>query len=236
MKIAIVGKGNVGSHLFTSLQEKCDCCLIDSHSPEETPANADIIIICVKDDAIEEVASRLPDTNAVIAHTSGSVDMDTLKGKGENYGVFYPLQTFTKGVSLNYREIPVFIEGNSETSIEKLKELATLFSDDVRKADSDTRRKLHLASVFAGNFTNALACVAVRLLEETDIDFSALKPLMRQTVAKLDSLTPLDAQTGPAQRGDLKVIQSHLNMLEKYPELQEIYRNFSHIITLNKGK
>ncbi|MCH5235208.1 MAG: DUF2520 domain-containing protein [Muribaculaceae bacterium] len=226
--IAIIGNGNVASHLHTALKDKTEVVLVNSRTLEGLPENPDIVLISVSDNAIEEVAQRLPKTDAIVAHTSGSTPMTILKE--DKIGVFYPLQTFTKGVELNYSEIPVFIEGSSPTVVEKLKELAQLFSNDVREADSESRRKLHLASVFACNFTNALAGISEEILKDSGIDFSVILPLMRQTLNKLGKLSPKEAQTGPAVRGDTVVMDKHLDMLESKPEFQHIYKQFSKII------
>ena len=234
--IAIIGRGNVALHLYKALKGKTDVALVNPHTMEGFPENTDITLISVSDNAIEEVSKKIPPSDAVIAHTAGSVPMEILSGQNKDYGVFYPLQTFTKDVDLNYKEIPVFIEGSSTEVTEKLKKTASLFSEDVREADSETRKKLHLASVFANNFTNALAGVSQDILKDTDITFSALIPLMKQTVNKLGFLSPREAQTGPAARGDSKVINSHLEMLRDKPELQEIYSKMSNLISQKNEK
>ena len=231
--VAIVGRGNVASHLFIALKDKVNVCLVNPHSLEGLPEKPEFILLAVSDNAIEEIVKKLPSSDSIIAHTSGSISIDSLKEKGKNYGVFYPLQTFTKGIELDYSEIPVFIEGSNSLTISKLKKLASLFTNDIREADSEARRKLHLASVFACNFTNALAGVGKDLLEGTNIDFSALLPLMKQTVNKLQYLSPSEAQTGPAVRGDSIVMQKHLRMLQSNPLLQDIYNIFSTLILNN---
>lgn len=232
--IAIIGNGNVGSHLYLALKGKTQVKLINPHTLEGLPENPEVIIICVTDDTIREVAKKLPPSTAIIAHTSGSVPLSALDFLDNPTGVFYPLQTFTKGVKLDYSEIPVFIEGSNENTANELKKIASLFSLDVREADSEARRQLHLASVFACNFTNALAGIAKDLLHESGTDFSALFPLMKQTVNKLAFKSPKEAQTGPAARGDFKVIEKHLEMLNRRPDLQEIYSSLSKIISNNK--
>lgn len=233
--IAIIGRGNVASHLFTAIKEKMPVCLVNPHTLEDLPANPEIILISVTDSAINEVVEKLPDTSAIIAHTAGSVKMEAVKGKSPHYGVFYPLQTFTKNVKLDYSQIPVFIEASSPIASAKLKDLARCFSTHVHEADSETRKKLHLASVFACNFTNALADIADSLLKENGLDFSTLSPLLQQTVEKLQNLPPHEAQTGPAVRGDFKIINNHLSMLDNHPELQQIYSMLSDYI-LKKHK
>lgn len=232
--IAIVGKGNVGQHLYKALKDKTEVTLVNSRALEDIPNEVDTILLCVSDDAIEEVASKLPDSDALIVHVSGSKPMDILKSKGNRYGVFYPLQTFTEKIELNYKEIPVFVEGSSPEVVNKLKSVASLFSDLVMEKDSEARKRLHLASVFACNFTNALAGVANDLLKDEDIDFSILLPLLMQTINKLGILTPEEGQTGPAVRGDKTVMNSHIEMLKDKPELQDLYIKLSSLIANKK--
>ena len=232
--ISIIGNGNVATHLYNALKDKTEISIINSRSLETLPQNTDVILICVSDNAISEIVSKLPSSDAIIVHTSGSIPMDILKKYGLEYGVFYPLQTFTKGIDLEYSEIPVFIEGSSERVVEKLKEIASLFSNDIHNADSEMRRKLHLASVFACNFTNALARISQSLIEKSGIDFSVLRPLMKQTIKKLDVISPEEAQTGPAVRGDSIVIDKHLEMLSDHPDLKMLYQQMTKIIQNGK--
>ena len=228
--ISIVGRGNVASHLLKALSTYSETVLVNPRTLEDLPEKSDIILISVSDNAIEEVAAKLPDTEAVVAHTAGSVPMKVLD-RFKNHGVFYPLQTFTKDIPLHYGGIPVFIEGNSPETEKKLKETASMFSGKVCPANSVSRKKLHLASVFACNFTNALATISAELLKETDIDFQTVLPLMRQTIDKLQTLPPDKAQTGPAVRGDYKVMADHLKMLSDRKDLKSLYLIFSNLIS-----
>ncbi|MCH5225581.1 MAG: DUF2520 domain-containing protein [Muribaculaceae bacterium] len=221
--ISIIGRGNVASHLHKALEGITDVTIVNPHTLEELPEKNDIILISVADSAIVDVVNRLPPTDAVIAHTAGSIPMKAVEGKSPNFGVFYPLQTFSKDIPLDYSIIPIFIEGSTPKSIETLKRLAHLISNNVTIADSETRKRLHLASVFACNFTNALAGIGAQILAENGLDISTLLPLMRQTVEKLEKLTPQEAQTGPAARRDKTVVETHLKMLEFDPQLQNIY-------------
>lgn len=234
MKINIIGRGNVATHLNKAFSGSNTVELINPHTLENLDYTSDIILICVSDDAIEGIIRKLNVCDSIIAHTSGSVSIDLFKDKFKNYGVFYPLQTFTKNVELNYSEIPVFIEGSSEDVSKKLIDLGSTFANKIVFANSASRRKLHLASVFACNFTNALARIADNILSDTNIPFENILPLMHQTVNKLNFLSPEEAQTGPAVRGDKKVMEAHLNLLKDAPELAELYKLFSGIIMGNK--
>lgn len=235
MTIAIVGEGNVGTHLAKALQGKCRVELFSSRPQRPLPEYADCIIITVKDDAIPEVAARLKGRGRLMAHTSGSVPLSALSGMAEEYGVFYPLQTFSRNVPLDYSEIPMLIEGNTTHCSEFLCNLASLFSEKVTYAGSEERKKLHLASVFACNFTNRLVAIADSLLRENGMDYRMLLPLMRQTIAKLNDLPPEKAQTGPAEREDMGIISSHLSMLASAPRLQRIYRDLTDDIISSHG-
>lgn len=227
--VAIIGSGNVATHLCAALNGKVKLHQVNPRSLEGLPQHADIAIISVKDSAIEEVASRIAGDYNVVCHTSGSVPMSVLAGRGNMQGVFYPLQTFTKGVSLDYSEIPFFIEGSSPEAVDLLSRLARKISNNVVEADSASRKVLHLASVFACNFSNCLVGIADDLLKDNGMDYRVLLPLLRQTVAKLDSLSPSEAQTGPAARLDFPVMKSHVEMLRDkgLGNLAEIYEDLS---------
>ncbi|MCH5230039.1 MAG: DUF2520 domain-containing protein [Muribaculaceae bacterium] len=221
--ISIIGSGNVATHLFKALGGKTQVELIEPHSLKGLNLNSELIILAVADEAISQILPKLKETSSIIVHTSGSVDMECLKEKNREYGVLYPLQTFSKNLEMNYDDIPFFIEASSPSVEDKLKDIASLITKNVRYANSQARKQLHLASVFACNFTNALAGVAKELLSETDIEFSVFMPLLRQTVEKLKYLSPKEAQTGPAIRNDRKIIRAHLDMLGKEPELKALY-------------
>ena len=222
MRTAIIGTGNVATHLAKAL-EKEGAVGVNSRNLEGMPEECDLAIISVKDDAIAEVAQKLMGRAKIIAHTSGSVPADALKGCSERYGVFYPMQPFTKGVTMDYSEIPFFIEGSDTATEEALTSLALMISPNVRKAGSSARKRLHLSAVFACNFTNCLMGIADELLKESGMDYTVMLPLLKQTVGKLYGTSPAMAQTGPAARGDLKTIEAHLAMLSDKPHLQDIY-------------
>ena len=232
-EIAIIGRGNVALHLSKALEEKTSVSLINPHTLEGISPETDLILIAVKDDCIGDVAEKLPETRAVVAHTAGSVPLSALGSHGSAQGVFYPLQTFTKGVDLIYSDIPVFIEASSSSAFDLLKRVAGYFSTNVIAADSEEREKLHLASVFACNFTNAMAMISNDILANTNIPLSVMQPLMRQTIHKLRNMTPKEAQTGPAARNDKKTMNRHLKLLENSSSLQQIYSLLSNYISEN---
>lgn len=223
MKINIIGNGNVATHLGKALWGKADVNNVNSRTLENLNVDADISIISVSDNAIEEVADRIPPMPGIVAHTSGSVPMDILKGKHERCGVFYPLQTFSKDVELDYAKIPFFIEASDSLSEKKLLELAESISCNVRLANSEERKALHIASVFACNFTNHLWHISDTLLKENGFTFGMILPLLEETLRKVSAVSPFEAQTGPARRNDTKVTEAHSRLLSAHPQYQEIY-------------
>lgn len=227
--VAIVGTGNVATHLGKALSGKVNLHQVNPHSFYGMPTYADIVIISVKDSVIKEVAKNVPGEYGIIAHTSGSVPMDILSECKTDSGVFYPLQTFTKEVALDYSGIPFFIEGTSEQTVKSLSELATKISDNVHLADSEKRKVLHLASVFACNFSNSMIAIADDLLKDINLDYKILLPLLQQTISKLQDISPARAQTGPAARKDFPVIDAHVNMLmdNGHGDLAEIYESLT---------
>lgn len=234
MKITIIGAGNVGTHLARALSPHADVTLVPSRTLQGLPPDSDLLLLCVKDGAIAETARKAADRARIIAHTSGSVPLEVLEGCAPATGVLYPMQTFTKGVALDYSTIPVFTEASDTAAEKALEETARLFTSNVAHADGRARKRLHLAAVFACNFTNALCSMAETVLRPSGLDIQAMLPLLRQTVDKLESVSPRDAQTGPASRGDTAVMQAHLEMLARTPDLREIYRLMSRYIEKQK--
>ena len=244
MIISIIGTGNVATHLFkalshySTLPSATSMNIINSRTLDGLPNHSDLILISVKDDAIGSVAQRVVGKADLVAHTSGSVSIDILKDCAKHYGVFYPLQTFSKNSELNYHEISFFIEGNDVETVDTLKTIAQSISPKVFEADSAKRKRLHIAAVFACNFSNHLIAIADDLLQEAPrvpndfnseekLDYKVLLPLLKETVRKLDTLNPKEAQTGPAIRNDKKVMSAHEDMLTSHPDLLTLYRLLS---------
>ena len=201
------------------------------HDPEKIRHDADLYIISVSDDAIPEIAAKLRFEGKPVAHTSGSVPMDAVSAISANYGVFYPLQTFVKNRDVDFNDIPLCIEGADPETENLLTGLAYEISNDVRIINSEQRLKIHIAAVFASNFTNFMYLMGEDVLKNAGVEFDILLPLIRETAAKMNSAMPHEAQTGPAMRGDEKVIRKHLKMLAGDPEKQAIYRQLSGHIT-----
>ena len=185
-----------------------------------------MILISVKDDAIEEVALQLTNYRGLIAHTSGAVAINALANH-ENYGVFYPLQTFSKNTALDFSTVPLCLEANGTANLNQLKQLANLISKKVYEVDSAQRKTLHLAAVFACNFPNYLYGIAQQLLAQHQLDFDIIKPLISETANKIQNALPMDVQTGPAVRNDEQTLKKHEGMLTKHPEWLNIYKLLS---------
>ncbi|MFK7785374.1 MAG: Rossmann-like and DUF2520 domain-containing protein [Crocinitomicaceae bacterium] len=238
-KISIVGLGNVGSHLFDAFSREgikvthvysrskpSDHVLHDAEwvkDPSELPTGQ-LAIVCVPDDVISSILNKIPD-DCPVAYTSGSVILSNLP-KRESLGVFYPLQTFTKGSPINIFEVPFFIESYEPEFASQLFDLAWKISRNVNYASSEDRKKLHLAAVFINNFTNHLAHISKSYLDQEELDFDHLKPLLKETARKLESQDPINIQTGPARRKDQEIINEHITALQD-PVQKEIYRLIS---------
>lgn len=240
MKIAIIGKGNVGTHIHTAFIGKgINVALLDSRTMDGISPDFDFILISVADQAIGEVAQRLSTLlpkgyRGIVAHTGGSVVMETLKPFFSHYGVFYPLQTFNKEVHIeNYAEIPLFVEGCSDEVTDALHCLALTVSPNVYELDSEKRCRLHLAAVFASNFVNALFMASEELTFADGLPFNVMHPLIKKTMAKVLDNSPSASQTGPARRRDHITIAKHIDMLNGNHSLQDIYKIISEYI-INK--
>ncbi len=247
--VIIIGSGNLASHLtqaFVNANKKVHTVV--SRNPiagrllatrsqanyvakvEDCPTDADLILLAVSDAAIEDVAKRMPQTDAIVVHISGSTDIAAV-GKFANHGVFYPLQSFTKDKPVNFYEIPFLVEGNSPETENRLLDLGHALSTKVYSASTADRKYLHLAAVFASNFTNSLYEASKRILENnTKLPFDLLFPLIKETSLRLKDLTPVQAQTGPAKRGEKHVIEQQLELLKHQRELTQIYSTITQLI------
>jgi len=203
--------------------------------PEDLDPDADICIICISDDAIIPVLDQMKPGRCLMLHTAGSVPMDVFNGRALNYGVLYPFQTFTKGRAVQFGNIPVLIEANSDQNLETVRQLAEKISGRVMEGNSEQRMYLHLAAVFAANFSNHMFALAEKLALEHDLPFELLKSLIQEMTAKAMSMSPAKAQTGPAVRHNLKVLGKHVDLLEGHPDLQQMYRLISESIMKASG-
>ena len=253
MKIALIGAGNVATCLGPRLKEAGhEITAVYSRTVEsariladrlgatyttdikQVPAS-DVVIVMLKDDALKELAPAIAGSlnSALLLHTAGSVPMDIWREAGaKKYGVLYPMQTFSKESRIDWNQVPLFIEGSSDQTLNSIRQLALTISPDVTSLSSEGRKKLHLAAVFTCNFSNHMYAIAEQLLASEGVPFRVMLPLVRETARKVESIKPQDAQTGPAVRGDRQVIDEHLALLKDSPEYAELYRLIS--IDINK--
>lgn len=248
-KITLIGSGNVAhnlGHTFMAkgyeivevysrtsknaklLAEKLNA----NHTSNLSKLNkeSDLYLIVSSDDAIEKIVEQLNLKDKLIVHTSGSVGIEVLKKASNNYGSFYPLQTFTKSHLADVSQVPFCIEGNNEESKYSLIELAKTLSSKVIEMNSEQRQKLHLAAVFTSNFANYMQVIAQDICEEQKVDFDLLKLLIKEVYEKNLENKAEQNQTGPAKRGDEFTIRKHLDLLKEDKEKQELYSLISKII------
>ena len=244
----MIGAGNVATHLSVALSQagynirqvfsrteasaselaaKLKCPYTTDLS--QITHEGDLYIVSVKDSALNDILPKLVQRapQALFVHTAGSVPMNVWQGLAERYGVLYPMQTFSKLRQVDFREVTFFTEAHTAADLKLLNEIALHLGSKVYEASSEQRRYLHIAAVFACNFANHMYAISNYLLTEHQLPFEAMLPLIDETAQKIHQLSPVDAQTGPAQRGDYNIMNSHLQLLEAYPELQQIYKSLS---------
>lgn len=249
MKIVLLGSGNVATHLGQALKQAGNE-ILQVWSRKAVNANAlasilrataverlsdidraaDLYVISVSDDAIKEVAGLLTLENQLLIHTSGSVGIGALAGASNNIGVIYPVQTFSKVKAVSFDTIPLAVEGNSVEVQERLTKLALTISPRILQLNSEGRRSLHVAAVFACNFSNHLYTLAKKILNDNQLDFDLIRPLIAETAEKVQQFEPDQVQTGPAKRSDLQTLEAHLALLKNQPQLLELYDKLSRSI------
>ncbi len=249
-RVVFIGAGNVATHLAPAIDKEDNFSVVQVYSRTIDSAKAlagrlagamavdsiaaidmtaDIYIVSLADDAVESVISGLAHSNdALWLHTSGSLPKEVLKDMSSRYGVIYPLQTFSKDTDVDMSRVPVFVEGSSPEVEDSVFAMARGFTGSVYRADGDLRRKMHVAAVFACNFTNYLWTVADDLLKEEGLSLAVLHPLLEETLRKAETVSPAEGQTGPAKRGDKSVMEKHISMLSG--DLASIYRELSSAI------
>ena len=189
--------------------------------------DADAYFFCISDHAVGEVLKKTDFSDHLLLHLSGTLNLNVFKEYSENYGVFYPLQTFTSDRDVDFSNIPICVESSNEKNKILLKQLAMKLSKDVREIDSQQRSTIHVAAIFSCNFSNYMYTIAEKILGDHKLDFEILKPLTLETAAKALDHSPSEVQTGPAKRKDHRILQEHLKILEKYPDYKELYELIS---------
>ena len=241
MQIVLIGAGRLATNLAVALHQvghdivavysrtmqsaqelaqRVGACPTDRI--DKLPVRADAFILSVSDNALEDIARQVVKgrEEQIFFHTAGSMSIDVL-AHARHYGVFYPMQSFSKERLVDFSVIPLFVEGSDDQTLQTALALADSIKAKAYPLSSADRQYLHVAAVFACNFANQLWAEADGLLRPYGYDISVFGPLLRETLDKAMSIGPHDAQTGPAMRRDYKVIENHKNKLT--PELRDIY-------------
>lgn len=249
MNITFIGSGNVAEVLGYFFHE-AGHNILEIISPDKNHARqvaekysaiwsddiqsvdpqADLVIIAVKDSAIQAVNQALRLDNQLVVHTAGGVPMDAIAAISSRIGVLYPLQTMNKAIRPS--PFPLLLETNDRSCRSRLEAIARSISDRVEWMDSDKRLKIHVAGVFCNNFVNRLAVLAENFCRSESLDFSLLTPLLEETLQRIKAGKAEQDQTGPARRGDTGTLAAHEKTLEQYPEMKYIYRQFSEQIRI----
>lgn len=253
--ISFVGAGNVATHLAQAFYASgYTIAGIYSHGKAsasglsgkvnskvcstigELILQTDLVIICVPDHEIADVLEAMIPSDTFIVHTSGGTDLTVFQGKFTNYGVIYPLQTFSKTTAVSLKDVPFCIEASDREKLEELRLLCSSVSDSVMEINSDERRILHLSAVFACNFSNSMYAIAADLLKKANLPFGLLHPLIMETARKASTHTPSEVQTGPARRNDIATMKNHEAMLKTSELYSEIYILLSKTIQAQSDK
>jgi predicted short-subunit dehydrogenase-like oxidoreductase (DUF2520 family) len=254
MKIVLIGSGNVAIHLGPalikaghkiiqlagrtetstrklSIRLNCPYTL----DPGSITEKADIYILAIKDEAISGYSRYIPGNKALVLHTSGTVKADVLANCGKMYGVLYPVQTFSRKRKINFKKVPLCLEAGTPDSKKRLDSLARSISNNTQWTSYTERQYIHLAAVFANNFSNHLYLIAEKLLLKKDLSFEILRPLILETALKVQKNRPLQMQTGPARRGDTKTIEMHKALLKTDDNLSNMYTILTQSILDHSG-
>jgi predicted short-subunit dehydrogenase-like oxidoreductase (DUF2520 family) len=207
------------------LAERVNASFTDNFAEIDT--TADLYILAVSDTSISDVLQKINLKGKFIVHTAGTINMNIFKSFSDDFGVFYPLQTFSKTELVTFENIPICIEANSKKNENLLIQLGKNLSQNIQKINSEQRKVIHVSAVFASNFSTYMYFIANEILEKSEISFDILKPLIHRTAKKVQTLKPKSALTGPARRNDIAVMQAHLDLLNNHKEFKEIYKLIS---------
>ena len=238
----MLGAGNVSTHLSRHLHSSGhpisaiysrnmesarmladELGTIGTSVPGDVPREADFYLVCVPDDAVERVALDFRDCQGIWLHTAGALAMDLFKGIQPRFGVLYPLQTMSRSRTINLGKTPFLVEGSSPEVTESITELAKCITDHVLEISSSRRLVIHLAAVFANNFSNHMVHIAQQILRDQEINPEIMGPILEETFQKIIQVGAGEAQTGPARRNDLETMEKHTEYLKRYPEWEKLY-------------
>lgn len=255
LNIIFIGAGNLATHLANAIAraghnisqvysrtESSARALADRFDAQYTTevnqikATGDIYFVTVTDKILEPLIRKSFLRNRFFVHCSGTLPLDILRFYTSDYGVFYPVQTFSKNRNVNFESIPICVEANNKDNLEMLSELANQISTEVQVINSEKRKYIHLAAVFANNFTNHLYTISQDILDKKGISLDILKPLIRETAEKALMMNPQTAQTGPAKRNDENITSQHIELLNDKQLYLRIYRLMSESIRQTSGE
>ena len=231
MNIVIIGKGNVATNLDYAFRKKGIACqMVSSREGLDQLPQANVYIYAVRDEALPSVVKQVVGVGKSLhLHTSGTMPITVFGDDKPHAGIFYPFQTFSKARLIeDFSTVPVFFEARGIDDISAVYSLALTITSHVYETTQHDRELLHVAGVFTNNFTNLMYTMAAELLQNTHIPFKALLPLIDETANKIHTLSPRDAQTGPARRGDENVMNHHLSLLNE--EQRQVYQLLSDAI------
>ena len=231
MNIVIIGQGNVATNLDYAFRKKGIACqMVSSREGLDELPQANVYIYAVRDEALPSVVKQVVGVGKSLhLHTSGTMPITVFGDDKPHAGIFYPFQTFSKARLIeDFSTVPVFFEARGIDDISAVYSLALTITSHVYEATQHDRERLHVAGVFTNNFTNLMYTMAAELLQNTHIPFKALLPLIDETANKIHTLSPRDAQTGPARRGDENVVNHNLSLLNE--EQRQVYQLLSDAI------
>ena len=234
-KIAVIGTGNVGTWLFQTLQNQKDLqvCSFSSREIKILPQNFDLYIFALKDDIYDDILQQISFKMPHAVHTSGSLSQNILAQYSKNFGVLYPYQSITSyELQITNFRVPICVEGSDLIFEDLLFQWTTSIFSIVYKVNEKQRFAMHLAAVFANNFTNAMYEIAYQIFKEHNLDWSLIFPLLDNTLEKVKHNAPHLVQTGPAVRNDVSILKKHYNNLNN-KDLKNLYELISKIIQKN---
>lgn len=242
MKVAILGIGRIGSHLSYALQKHGHTVVeIRTHNPllaAEEASSCNLLLLCVRDENLITLNTNLR-VNIPIAHVSGSTEIAAISSISSCFGAFYPIQTFSKDDVIDFSSVPICIEGSDQKIENLLLEMASTLSSSVQKVTFDQRKLIHLAAVFACNYSNLMYLMAEHILKQGDMSLDLLHPLIEQTAEKIKKISPTLAQTGPAVRKDYETLNNHSSILKSMPngdDFSLLYNNLADFLIQYYGK
>ena len=251
IKIILLGAGNVGCHLSKAFNKSTQIDLVQWYSRDYSSLSynnidteiindlskiksADIYIISISDSYVGEVSKKLNVSGKLVVHTSGSLDLSIIDQKNRR-GVFYPLQTLSKNKEIELAKVPMCIESENNKDLALLETISKHIGCKTYKTDYNERKILHLAAIFSNNFVNHMFTIAKEILDEKNLDFNILKPLINETVDKIHKLDPENAQTGPAVRNNNEIIVNHIKSLKK-DDHKKLYELMTKLIKEKYGE